>query len=248
MAKYRDAEEIYRESLQQLTPASEPHPPKFVRVEVWPYPDLDKLWVRLETTPFIAFPNLAFTVYGPDEEVSSSMFMVEIREPYQSVTMHLRQAPRRESRTAWRSSSAARTKCWIRKQSPSIWSTATRRQHERKPQMNEPSDQELKDILTGAKRVAIVGISDNPERDSHEVGKFLSEHGFEIIPVNPTVDEVLGRRAYASVRDIPGADRRGRRIPKARGGSRGCRGRHRQGCESAVDAARDRQRGSGADG
>lgn len=73
---------------------SEEVPPVIRRAEVWPYPDLIRLWVRLETGDFVAYPNLALTVRDPDGQVVSNMFMVEIRQPYQSVTMHLRQPPR----------------------------------------------------------------------------------------------------------------------------------------------------------
>lgn len=53
------------------------------------------------------------------------------------------------------------------------------------------------------KNVAIVGLSNKPDRPSHRVGEYLAEHGYNIIPVNPTEDEVLGRKAYPSVADIP---------------------------------------------
>lgn len=94
MTKIQDPIEVYRESLASLPAPVEEHPPAIQRAEVWPYPDLGRLWVRLETTPFAAYPNLDFVVCGPDGAVVSTMFMVEIREPYQSVTLHLRQPPR----------------------------------------------------------------------------------------------------------------------------------------------------------
>ncbi len=94
MTKIQDPIEVYRESLASIPAPVEEHPPAIQRAEVWPYPDLGRLWVRLETTPFAAYPNLDFVVRGPDGAVVSTMFMVEIREPYQSVTLHLRQPPR----------------------------------------------------------------------------------------------------------------------------------------------------------
>ena len=94
MTEMEDPLEIYRRSLAEVQPISEAHPPRIERAEVWPYPDLAKLWVRLEVSPFAAFPNLAFTVTGPDDDIVCTMFMVEIRELYQSVTLHLRQDPR----------------------------------------------------------------------------------------------------------------------------------------------------------
>ena len=82
------------ESLAGIQTPVEEHPPVIRRAEVWPYPDLARLWIRLEVSPFVAFPHLAFTVADPDGQVVATMFMVEIREPYQSVTLHLRQPPR----------------------------------------------------------------------------------------------------------------------------------------------------------
>jgi len=61
----------------------------------------------------------------------------------------------------------------------------------------------LRRILIENKRVAIVGLSDNWARPSNFVGKYLLEHGFEVIPVNPKYDEVLGQKCYADLKDIP---------------------------------------------
>jgi hypothetical protein len=91
---FRDPKEILDESLANIPPIVEPHPPVIQRVEVWPYPELDKLWVRVESSAFTTFPNFDFTVLDPDGSVVSSMFVVEARTPYQSLTMHLRQPPR----------------------------------------------------------------------------------------------------------------------------------------------------------
>ena len=93
MPKLEDPIELYRRSLADLPAPIKAHPPVIQRAEVWPYPELTRLWVRVETSPFVAFPNLSITVSGPDEAVGATMFMVEIRDPYQSVTLHLRQAP-----------------------------------------------------------------------------------------------------------------------------------------------------------
>jgi hypothetical protein len=94
MTQLRDPVEIYRESLAGIQPHVEARPPKIQRAEVWPYPDLARLWIRLEVSPFAAFPHLAFSAADPDGQIVATMFMVEIREPYQSVTLHLRQPPR----------------------------------------------------------------------------------------------------------------------------------------------------------
>jgi predicted CoA-binding protein len=59
-------------------------------------------------------------------------------------------------------------------------------------------------ILSEAKTVAVVGISDKPERPSHGVARFLQEKGYRVIPVNPLLDSVLGEKAYRSLSDVPG--------------------------------------------
>ena len=60
------------------------------------------------------------------------------------------------------------------------------------------------DRMLKAKRVAIVGMSDDPSRPSHGIGGYLAAHGYEVIPVNPNHDEVLGRKCYARLSDVPG--------------------------------------------
>ncbi|MEJ5199860.1 MAG: hypothetical protein WHX53_13130 [Anaerolineae bacterium] len=93
MTKITDPIEIYRAALAAAPTPTEEHPPVIERAEVWPYPDLRRLWVRVQTSPFAAYPNLTFTVSDGEGQIVCTMFMVEIREPYQSVTLHLRQEP-----------------------------------------------------------------------------------------------------------------------------------------------------------
>lgn len=64
---------------------------------------------------------------------------------------------------------------------------------------HNPSDETIVDILQRAKTIAIVGLSDNPSRDSYHVAKYLQQHGYRIIPVNPKVDTVLGEAAVPSL-------------------------------------------------
>lgn len=94
MTEMDDPLEIYRRSLADAPQVVETHPPRIERAEVWPYPELERLWARVQVSPFAAFPNLSFTVTDPDGVIVCTMFMVEIREVYQSVTLHLRQPPR----------------------------------------------------------------------------------------------------------------------------------------------------------
>ena len=60
------------------------------------------------------------------------------------------------------------------------------------------------DRMLQAKRIAVVGMSDDPSRPSHGIGGYLAAHGYEVIPVNPTHEKVLGRKCYARLADVPG--------------------------------------------
>ena len=61
----------------------------------------------------------------------------------------------------------------------------------------------MRRILTNYKRVAIVGLSADPSRASNSVAKYLLEHGFEVTPVNPKYDEILGQPCYPDLAAIP---------------------------------------------
>jgi predicted CoA-binding protein len=58
-------------------------------------------------------------------------------------------------------------------------------------------------VLHNARTVAIVGLSPNELRASYFVGYYLKRHGYEIIPVNPREQEILGEKAYKSLVDVP---------------------------------------------
>jgi len=57
--------------------------------------------------------------------------------------------------------------------------------------------------LTESKTIAVVGLSPNPERDSYRVASYLKDMGYRVIPVNPTVDEVLGEKSYPDLKSVP---------------------------------------------
>jgi len=58
-------------------------------------------------------------------------------------------------------------------------------------------------ILQSARTIAVVGLSPHPGRPSHGVARYLQRAGYKIVPVNPLVEQVLGERAYASLREVP---------------------------------------------
>jgi len=57
--------------------------------------------------------------------------------------------------------------------------------------------------LTPPKSIAMVGLSGNPLRASNFVGYYLIRHGYQVFPVNPREDEILGQKSYASLLEIP---------------------------------------------
>jgi hypothetical protein len=68
-----------------------------------------------------------------------------------------------------------------------------------------PSIEALRELLSSARTIALVGASSNPERPAYGVMKFLLRRGLRVIPVSPNESEVHGQRAYPSLQDIPEA-------------------------------------------
>ncbi|ATI60781.1 CoA-binding protein [Bacillus cereus group sp. MYBK59-1] len=68
--------------------------------------------------------------------------------------------------------------------------------------IENPTRTEIGEVLKKSKIIAVVGLSDKPERTSYMVSKAMQDAGYRIIPVNPTVDEVLGEKAVSSLKDI----------------------------------------------
>lgn len=62
----------------------------------------------------------------------------------------------------------------------------------------------ITDIFKDTETVAIIGCSNNKYRTSYHIASYLQEQGFNIIPIHPEYDEVLGEQTYASIRDVPG--------------------------------------------
>jgi len=73
-----------------------------------------------------------------------------------------------------------------------------------KPEPEAPADpREVAAVLNDYRVVAVVGLSENPERPSYQVAQYLQNHGYRIIPVNPGCRQVLGETCYPSLKDIP---------------------------------------------
>jgi uncharacterized protein len=63
------------------------------------------------------------------------------------------------------------------------------------------TDEQIKKFYE-LKNIAVVGMSKNPEKAAHYVPKYLIEKGYNIIPVNPTADEILGKKCYSELSDV----------------------------------------------
>ncbi|MFD0671864.1 CoA-binding protein [Cohnella sp. GCM10027633] len=66
-----------------------------------------------------------------------------------------------------------------------------------------PSREQIKEILQGANNIAVVGLSDDPSKVSYMVSEAMQRKGYRIIPVNPKATSILGETAYASLADVP---------------------------------------------
>ena len=66
-----------------------------------------------------------------------------------------------------------------------------------------PSPEEIKDLLKQVKTIAVVGLSPKPDRPSFVVARAMQRYGYRIIPVRPATSEVLGEKCYPSLADVP---------------------------------------------
>src|SRR5690349_10523798 len=71
------------------------------------------------------------------------------------------------------------------------------------PPQLDPTMQALRDILITVKTVAVVGYSNKPDRPAHHIPAYLQSQGYRIIPVNPTLTEGLGEKAYPDLKSVP---------------------------------------------
>lgn len=72
---------------------------------------------------------------------------------------------------------------------------------------NNPTDDELTELLKRSRTIAVVGLSAKPEKDSHMIARYLKEKGYTVIPVNPGYKSVLDETCYPDLSSIP-ADRK----------------------------------------
>ncbi|MFT7859686.1 MAG: CoA-binding protein [Sulfurimonas sp.] len=70
------------------------------------------------------------------------------------------------------------------------------------PTVNSNMD-EVKEIFDSVKTIAVLGLSPNPEKDSHRVAAYMQDQGYKIVPVYPKEEEILGEKVYRSLKEIP---------------------------------------------
>jgi hypothetical protein len=70
----------------------ESEPPRFLRAQALPYPDLKRVWTRVQLTEFAGRPELELVILGPDDAEEATMVMVDVQHTYVSLTMHLKRA------------------------------------------------------------------------------------------------------------------------------------------------------------
>jgi len=68
-------------------------------------------------------------------------------------------------------------------------------------EQDDHSDEQIRDILS-LKKVAVIGMSKHSSKAAHFVPKYLFDNGYDVIPVNPTAEEILGKKCYNSVSEI----------------------------------------------
>jgi predicted CoA-binding protein len=67
-----------------------------------------------------------------------------------------------------------------------------------------PDDDQIRELLARVRRIAVVGLSPKPHRDSNRVARYLLDRGYEVVPVYPRETEILGQPVYRRIVDVPG--------------------------------------------
>lgn len=65
-----------------------------------------------------------------------------------------------------------------------------------------PSNEQIKALLEESKTIAVIGLSNNPDRTSYKIAKAMQDNGYKIIPINPKIDKVLGEKSFNSLQEV----------------------------------------------
>src|SRR5438477_6010609 len=69
---------------------------------------------------------------------------------------------------------------------------------------SNPDDAAVCRLLETARRIAVVGLSPKPHRDSNRIGRYLLDRGYDVIPVYPREESILGQKVYRRLQEVPG--------------------------------------------
>jgi predicted CoA-binding protein len=69
---------------------------------------------------------------------------------------------------------------------------------------HNPDDAAVRRLLETARRIAVIGLSPKPHRDSNHIGRYLLDRGYEVVPVYPREETILGQKVYRRLQDVPG--------------------------------------------
>jgi predicted CoA-binding protein len=70
---------------------------------------------------------------------------------------------------------------------------------------DNPSPEVLRDLMRGARRVAVIGLSRDPTKAARRVPSYLAAKGYDVVPVNPNAERIMGKRAYPALAEVEGS-------------------------------------------
>ncbi|WP_352429658.1 CoA-binding protein [Thermoflexus sp.] len=167
-------------------------PPRIQALQATPMVDGRRVVVEVMLSPFRQPPDLELVLYNERGEEVHSLAVMEVMTFQVTYVLHLRRPDpgaryRVEARLLNGETVLDRQEVEVRIPSP----------------VTVEDDAALRRILEEARTIAVVGLSPDPERPSHQVAAYLQRHGYRIIPVNPTISEVLGERSYPDLLSVP---------------------------------------------
>ncbi len=166
--------------------------PRIHALRATPMPDGRRVVVELELAPFPHPPELELILYNERGEEIHSMAVMGVMELRPTYVLHLRHPDpgaryRVEARLLGRDVLLDQQQVEVVIPEP----------------ITVQDDATLRRILTEARVIAVVGLSADPARPSHQVASYLQRQGYRIIPVNPTIPEVLGEPSYPDLLSVP---------------------------------------------
>lgn len=165
---------------------------KIQSLRATPMPDGRRIVVELELAISLHPPELELILYNERGEEVHSMAVMGVMEFRPAYVLHLRQPDpgaryRVEARLLGKDVLLDRQQVEVVIPEP----------------ITVQDDPTLRRILAEARTIAVVGLSADPERPSHQVASYLQHQGYRIIPVNPTIQEVLGEPSYPDLLSVP---------------------------------------------